>query len=388
MLPLVPVSCLMFLFAFPIVTPGQERTDEELESFSIGKNAEAVIIPVTIGGRSYSFLVDSGASFTVFDSSLSSELGNEVERQIISTPAGPREFVLARPKSASIGKLALYKDSPVVLHDLTSMREALGVDIRGCLGMDFLSRHVVRIDLDEGRLTILRSMHTCEGQRLPLKIEGGRPWIEVSVPGSDLPVWFAIDTGHLGLDSGRILADLQQHLEKIGKLRIVSTSNVETAGGRMEIQLGFLNGIKLGPFEHSGWLFSSTRDCNALGLGFLARYNVTFDFPERAVYLRASSRRAATDQLGGSGLGIAYRGGKLVLDLVPEGSPAAKAGQLKNDELQSIDQHKAEGACIMNLGRLLSGTDRTVRISIRRGKEVMEVAVVLNAQWRDSGYGH
>ena len=69
---LVPASCLVFLVVFPALTRGQETTNDELESFSIGKGAEAIIIPVTVGGKSYSFLVDSGASYSVFDSTLSS----------------------------------------------------------------------------------------------------------------------------------------------------------------------------------------------------------------------------------------------------------------------------------------------------------------------------
>ena len=170
-----------------------------------------------------------------------------------------------------MGRLRWCNDSAVMLHDLSSLREALGLDIRGYLGMDFLSQYVVDLDFDQGRMTLLRSAGQSAGQRLPLKMEGGRPWVEASVLGVDHPEWFLLDTGHIGLDSGRLRPELIRQLDDSSKLRApVAASEVETGGGRMEVKQGFLECLKIGDFEHKGLLVSNTLDCNALSLGFYA----------------------------------------------------------------------------------------------------------------------
>ncbi len=379
------VACLAFLLAFSTLAPAGHLPGDELEAFPISRAAEPIVVPVTIGDKSYPFLVDSGSTFTVFDTSLVSLLGDEVERKTILTPAGQKEFQLARPKAASVGRLPLGKDSSVVLHDLTRLREASGLDIRGYLGMDFLSRHVVRIDFDRGRLTFLRSAGDGAGQRLPLRLEGGRAWVEARLAGAPSPEWFLLDTGHVGLDSGRLRPELISQLERAGKLRVVGVTKVETAGGRMEVKQGFLEALNLGQFEHKNLLFASTRDCNAFSLEFCARYVATFDFPGRAVYLRESSRHASPDQVGATGLALIRRGGKTLVEGVREGSPAAKAGLLKGDELLSLAGRNAREGCIVALGRLLCGSGRTVRVVIRRGEEIRDVSLNLDTAWRMPG---
>ena len=121
--------------------------------------------------------------------------------------------------------------------------------------------------------------------------------------GGDRAEWFLLDTGHIGLDSGRLRPELIRQLSEAGKMRPVAASQVETGGGRMEIRQGFLDCLRIGGFEHKGLLVSNTQDCNAVGLGFCARYRITLDFPTGVVYLQAS-RHAIEDQPGGSGLGI------------------------------------------------------------------------------------
>ena len=373
--------CLACLLVFPFAGEVANFSEEELAAFSIGRAAEPIVLPVKIGDRYYSFLVDSGTSFTVVDSSLSALLEADSECRLILTPAGPKAFPSARIKAASLGKLPVCPNTPVLVQDLSSLREALGLDVYGCLGMDFLSQYVVRIDFDQGRLSLLRSASHSEGERLSLQMAGGRPWLEARVAGVDKPEQFLIDTGDIGLGSGRLRPALIRRLDELGNLRPVAVSVSETGGGRMKTKQGFLDSMKIGPFQHKGLLFGSTLDGNALGLGFLARYNVTFDFPGGALYLQANSRHAGEDQAGGSGLGFVRRRDKTVVIIVQKGSPAARAGIREGDELLFVGERNAGESCILALGRLLSGSGRTVRLVIRRGEEVHEVALTLDGNW-------
>jgi Aspartyl protease len=264
---------------------GTAQIRGEAHTLPIAHAGNPIIIPVTIRGKTYPFLLDSGCSSTVVDTSLSRCC--EVERRIVSTPAGSKELPFGRLAGASVGGIPLGIESPVVLLDLGRLREAIGVNIQGCLGMDVLSRFVVRIDFDRGELTLLTSLDSATGERLPLKMEGGRPWVQASVSGA-APEWFVIDTGDVGLNSGRLRPDLFNQLKSAGTLKLVGGIQVETVAGRSAVEHGFVDRFSIGTFNHKGLLFSTTSDCNGFSLAFLTRYKATFDFPAGAVYLEPS----------------------------------------------------------------------------------------------------
>ena len=109
---LAHLSCLAILLGLTAKPP-----DDELEGFAISREVEPIVIPVTIAGKSYPFLVDTGSTYTVFDTSLAPLLGEEIERRSVLTPAGLSEFQVAKPKAASVGRFPACTDSPVLLVD-------------------------------------------------------------------------------------------------------------------------------------------------------------------------------------------------------------------------------------------------------------------------------
>jgi S1-C subfamily serine protease len=103
--------------------------------------------------------------------------------------------------------------------------------------------------------------------------------------------------------------------------------------------------------------------------------------------MKASERHRVTDTPAASGLGLVKREGRVIVEGIQEGSPAAKAGIVKGDEVLSIDDRKAGECAIIVLGRLLRGEGRTVRIEVRHGEVVREVAVRLDLAWRTAKQG-
>ena len=74
--------------------------------------------------------------------------------------------------------------------DRRYIRKAAGRDIYGILGMDFLRKHVVRIDFDAGKMTFLKEVGSQPGQPVPVIWEGDP---EATEPGrqaeKSLPEW-------------------------------------------------------------------------------------------------------------------------------------------------------------------------------------------------------
>jgi hypothetical protein len=378
----IRVLCLVLLLPLLPLASASPAGDDVLEEFDIGRDAGPIVVPVTIQGKRYPFVVDTASSHSVFDTSLRPCLCNPVKAQHILTPAGLKQFAFAIPPDTFVGRLPLCKTAPVLVHDLQRLRETAGLDIKGFLGMDFLSQYVVRIDFDRGRLALLRAVGRDAGHPLAIKRVQGTPRVEADVMGAGPAVWFLIDTADFGSDSGRLTEGTFGLLKDFGKLTPAGESRAETGGGVMEVKQGRLECIKIGPFEHRGLCFGTTKDTEALGLGFWARYTVTFDFPANTMYLRANMRHGSADVVGGSGLGMVRREGRTFVECIADGSPAAKAGIRKGDEIVSIEGKKASEGSLLVLGRLLCGEGRTVRLVVRQGREVRKVPLRLETSWR------
>jgi hypothetical protein len=307
-------------------------------------------------------------------------LGKPAPPKTLITGAGLRQFSFAMPPVAFVGRLRLPQDKPVAVHDLAGIREVVGLDIRGCLGLDFLRNYVLHLDFDQGRLAIAQPSWREAGQPFRLTIDEERVWVEARILEVGPAEPFMVDTGCIG-HSGALGAETFYHLAQFGKLSAAGSRGVETTGGTCKLKQARLACLKLGPFEHRDLCFFSHPEHSILGLNFWARYKVTFDFPAGLVYLRQSKRHKLPDLLGGSGLGIRWRNGHLVVVSITAGSPSAKTAIRKGDEVLSIAGRKAGSASLPILGRLLCGEGRTVRIVIRRGEQVREVDLRLDTSW-------
>jgi hypothetical protein len=250
-------------------------SDAVLERFAVACAGDPLIVPVTIQGKAYPFVVDTGCSKTVYDTSLKSLLGPAVGKVEFQTPTGSELHldVYAAPE-AFLGKLPLPRDEEVALFDLRSLRERGGQDVRGMLGMDFLENYVVGIDFDRGSLTFRRGVgdKSALGKALLMSSRQRIPYLPADLEGSDLPEMFEIDTGFARGSSGDLDSELFQKLVKAGKLRESAPGGIAlTASGKTPIIAARLHSFTVGPFHHPDLIFSSPARGNTLGLSYWSR---------------------------------------------------------------------------------------------------------------------
>ncbi len=117
-----------------------------------------------------------------------------------------------------------------------------------------------------------------------------------------------------------------------------------------------------------------------LGLRFWERYSVTFDFPNHLIYLKPSKTFALPDPIGLSGINTLRIGGRVVIDRIDEGSPAAKARIRVKDVVLRIDGQDLATMRLHAFRLRLCEGGKTVRLSIRRGDRTLDVPVVLPAR--------
>jgi hypothetical protein len=73
----IRTSCLTLLFVLQTAVSAPS-TAGVLEEVAIPRAGEPLIVPVTVEGQTYSFVVDTGTSQSVFDASLCRLLGKKI----------------------------------------------------------------------------------------------------------------------------------------------------------------------------------------------------------------------------------------------------------------------------------------------------------------------
>jgi hypothetical protein len=170
--------------------------------------------------------------------------------------------------------------------------------------------------------------------------------------------------------------DLFQALLGVNKLQVVGRVHYASSNRYGRCRLGQAKGIAVGPFQVPNAVFGEA-DMSLVGLGYLSRYTVTFDFPRRVMYLKKGKRFAAPDSWDTTGLSLKQTGGKVVVHAVEEGTPAAAGGLREGDVVLSVAGKAADKLPLLELADLLYTSGKEVRIKVQRGKKQIEVTLRL-----------
>lgn len=262
---------------------GEEDDDNIVESFEVAGNGDTLLIPVTVAGQKYQFVLDTGCTVSVFDTSLRDSL--VATDEMVPFNDGER-VALYECRNATIGRSKIPMGQWAVCMDLRRFRELSGHDTRGILGMDVLRSWVVQIDFDAGRVNFLKNSETVPGKKVEIDYNACRcPTVTARVAEKS-EMQFKIDTGFVGLADGVLNQPTFEALVRTGQIELLGTRGIETVSGSQVGRVGRIDSISIGEFKHSHQIFDEWGiGRNALGLGHLSRYKVTLDFPGRSLFL-------------------------------------------------------------------------------------------------------
>lgn len=365
-------STFAFAAALILVVPALLRAQTGpdaavLERIRIPKDVDAILVPVTFKESTYSFLLDTGATNSVFDASLRPELGQTIGLGEATTATGTVKVDLFASVSATIGDMPIQTSSRLATLDLRGVRETTGYDVRGILGMDVLSQYVIRIDWGKGELAFTQTRGSDQGTPLDITLDKSCPSIRAR-----LAAWkdetFLIDTGCIGA-TGSLRRSVYQDLAAHGLLKDTMTGTTVSASGKVKTNAGRLKEISLGEHSHKNVLFSAGNQ-NLLGLSFLSRYVVTFDFPDRKMYLKRGAMYDRPELEDFSGLSLVSRNQKVIVESVRTGSAADRRGIRPQDELATLEGRPAPRLRLFGIRHLFCEKGRKVLMTIKRnGKE-------------------
>ncbi|HUY31872.1 MAG TPA: aspartyl protease family protein [Pirellulales bacterium] len=357
--------------------------DNLIERFHLGAEGYFLVVPVTLDGETYPFVLDTGATHCVYDTALRPWMGKQrTMSTMVRTAGGSAQVELYDSPDARLGRVSLRGKQTVVCADLNMVRQISGQNIYGLVGMDVLRRYVVRFDPDDRMLELLHRVPADSGVAVPLvrrrRLLSGASrlaFVEADV-GRSSPATFLIDTGAVG-NPGTLDPALFGRLAREAKLQVLGSTVSESLSGSAQNQIGRLGQVAIGGYWHRDLTFSQSKD-NKLGLDYWSRYVVTFDFAHDALYLRPSrqfNRRAPHDL---SGLTLLSSTGKLrVLHVLPD-SPAARAGVARGDVVLRVGRLDSRRDSLFAIRRLLSTPGVELPIVVQRGGTHLLMPIALS----------
>ena len=341
--------------------------------FAVGKDGRPLIVPIVWDGDSFEFVLDTGATKTGFDVSLKSRLGDAVGKITSQTSAELAEFEVFACPNATVGGHALKGIETVFCADLQPLRYAVGKDIRGILGADFLRQFKVTIDFDNGRVQLDTSTtnETAPGDTsIPMTLDKwGRPHIMARIGGTKHQS-LLIDTGAM---DDTLRSDLFDALVETGMIATGTYQIGSTVGGIFVQRSGYVSTIDLEDFRVLGVRVARHSE-SSIGLDVLSRFHISLDFPNRKCVLRKGSRFDVPFSRATSGLAVIQMEGRKVIVNVRPDSPASKANLWPGDEIVAVDSQPTAELEMFALGqKLISAVGDEVELAIQRGSATFSV---------------
>ncbi len=340
--------------------------DDSLDEFTFSD--DELSVPVSVGDKECSFILDTGCTCSIFDTSLSRFLGRPLRRRRMGTwgdTVSVSEFAIP---AMQVGRLRPPADARVVCINFREMRQAMDAPLDGLLGMDFLRGHIIQLDFDNGRLRFLKSVPDEAGERFEIVFGSGRyqniPQFRISLGAVEAA--FLIDTGFNGTMS--VNAQLFDELDKAGRIGLRGNVMASTAGGTFSNVSGRLDRLTVGPFTHHNLVVDRHAGDPLFGLAYLKRFLVTFDFPRNAMYLKPGKSFDRPDEWDLSGLHIWRVDGEAFVDRVDSGSPAESLGVKPKDVIVQVNGQPAADVPLNRLRAMLRGAGRVVTLTVQRGE--------------------
>jgi hypothetical protein len=321
--------------------------------------------------------VDTGASLSGFDESLKPVLGQPRGHRKLKTPGGSTRVEEFDWPDAKLRDQPLATDRRIVVVDLAEIRQATNDRIYGVIGMDVLRKYRLQIDFDAGWLRFLESLPANTGklgERIPMEFtDEGAPYFVGSL-GDQASDRFLIDTGTQGNSLEATVFDELREQDFVQPER--GFANV-TLAGELRGRRGKLDRLTVGPFTREG-LRVSRINFSSVGLHYLSRFRITFDFPGRCAYLQKGKHYAKPEPCATSGLSILWIDGEPVIEEVRADGPGDRAGVKLRDVLVRVDGRPAAEFDPFALRQVLTSVGgRKVPLTVRRGTHELDVDVVL-----------
>lgn len=403
------------------------NADKQELTFDLINNL--IIIPLEINGHQLSFILDTGVNKTIlFNLTKRDSIGLNNVKKVFIRGLGdgePIEALLSKGNQFKVKNLmSSNQDLYVILKDAFNLSAKMGTTIHGIIGYDLLKDVIVKINYNSKRIVFYnpktyksRKCRKCEV--FPLQFYRKKPYINVgaridTINNIITPLKLLIDTG--GSDAMWLFEGTKEMI----KTPIKHFKDIlgEGISGTIYGNRSKIPSISIGKFilkEPTVSFLDSTSTFNArqfkerngsIGGNILKRFKIWIDYPNKKISLKKNGSLKSGFYYNMSGIHIIYDGQELVkekaitrmldsrsdgnqssnniisfvntynyrfkpkykVDKVVIGSPAHKAGVLKDDVIVAINNKPAHEFKLEEIMSLFqTKPNRRMKIKVKRG---------------------
>jgi hypothetical protein len=292
--------CFAASLAGYLAWPLRGQTADELASIDFNADAghgNYLSVMVTLpNGEKAPFAIDTGCGMTHFDSSLLPLLGRKISstKAVFPLIGATLPATIHRAPVLRLGAWPLPTGRYVACEDFSSGLKKMSdcPSFVGILGLDCFDHQLARFDFPNHRLVFLRANsppQTNWGTPFPLRVVKKthfffHPWNEHADVRPDFAgnpkLRLTLDTG---LREEMMLAD-EPFRNALAALRPELVPQFRSTRGYDVL----FDHVAFGELTYTN-MFLAHGDQNLIGLNFLARHQVTLDFPRHRLYLKPVS---------------------------------------------------------------------------------------------------
>ncbi len=333
---------------------------------------------------SLNFILDTGSGGISLDSATCAtyKLSLAASDTTISGIGGIRKVSFLFDETMHLPGLTV-KNLNFHINNYEVLSSVYGEQVDGIIGYSFFSRYIVSINFDSsiieifspGKFAYPRGGTTLKPAFTALPIQ----WVNFKER-KKMGFNFYFDTG------AGLCFLLSEQFNKDSSLLLSRRKPVVTQAqgmsGKLQMRLTVIKEVRIGPYRFHQvptYLYDDIYNVTSypftgglIGNDLLRRFNMILNYPRRQIYLIPNSHFRDRFDYAYTGLGIYFVNGKIVLEDVIEGSPAAKAKFKVGDEIISVGNNFSHN--INAYKNLLQVPNEEIKVIVNRDGQL----VILN----------
>ncbi len=366
-------------------------------------NGFIVIKAILAGNTEVNLLLDTGAeNLILFNKSILDKLGISPGKEILLKGADLSQDVKAqicRKIPIQINKANLVsKDFIVLEENYLNFEETIGIGIAGLIGGRMLWGSVLNIDYKKRKIVLYdKNIFEAENdpyvQTLDLEIVDNKPYIQSSVQlytGEEVPIKLLLDTG----SSLGFLLFYDTHKELQLPPYSIEGPLARGLGGYIQGYLATIKTLRLNNSLYFNSLITNYQKLNQvvepriynnrngiIGNPLLSRFNVTIDYVDNKLYLKAIKNYNKAFDFDRSGMIVCASGPKLsdfIVKHVLKGSPAYYADIRPGDKIHRINWVLSKLSSLDQINKKLKRKEgsRMKIILVREGEKISKKIIL------------
>ncbi|WP_211441432.1 aspartyl protease family protein [Collimonas humicola] len=372
-----------------VASCGRLDPQKEAQLLTSKISTHAIIIPVTISNKTYHFLLDTGASYTVIDNHLAKTLTQKAtETQIsavvhdmvnkglksVDSRLQKNELTFWQPRPIVIGDYVIPESDPWLGLDLDAPSQAVGVKIDGLIGAEIFRQLNWAVDNRSNSLTVWRHAPSTLGyqQCIPYRDQYG------SSP--ELQMDYKSHAIFLNVDTGADISYMSDEFMKFLKGEDQENVTPDIKSGRQISATGlydgddyFINGLYFNDMSVGRMKVGENKQgMYGIGMNFLSRFDNYLFIPSKMLFCYNASNFTRHDKESLRKISVRYFAQHVEV-FYNKSEDIARFGLMNGDVLLTVNGQKITPAKIDDLRQLLSYTPSGALTLIleRNGKQQM-----------------